>query len=138
MPELDDETPIFGLFQIGSSVNLLNKRAESRFGLSFTQWLLLRRLMHLPGASPLDLAASIGVSPGTLTPMLKRLARKRFLCVAEDPRDSRKKVVVITRQGRRRMKEASAMIGEWSRRLRPLASEIRHVRQSLEGPALAL
>lgn len=138
MPERDDELPLLGLFQIGSSVSLLNKKAEGRFGLSITQWVLLSRLVHLPGISPLELAEATRVAPGTLTPMLKRLARKRLLCVAEDPRDSRKKVVVITRQGRRRMRGASTMIEEWSNRLRPLASEIRHVRQSLEGPALEL
>lgn len=146
MPELrqemrippQDEPPLLGLFRIGSSVLVLNRKSESRFGLSIAQWALLREVERNPALSALALAASLGLTPGTLTPSLARLSRKGYLLVAADPRDSRKKVVVITRKGRRRMHEASGPIGHWSRELAPLAEGIRQVRDGIQEVALEL
>lgn len=78
----------------------LNKAAEARLGLSLVQFHLLEALREMPGCSPLRLAEVSGVHASTLTQSLKRLERKGLLFTAEDPRDSRKKILGITRKGK--------------------------------------
>ncbi len=132
MRELAD-APIYSLFQIGSSLQLLNKRSERDFGLSLVQWYLLRRLVDMPACSPLALASAVGVQPSTLTQSMKRLGRKGLLILVHDPRDSRKKLVSITRQGKKALDEASGKILLWSTNIEPLTPEIHRVRECLRS-----
>lgn len=125
------DPPLYSLFHIGNSIQVLNKRSERRFGLSLVQWYLLRRLVRMPACSPQDLATAVGVSPGTLTQSMRRLERKRLLFVADDPHDSRRKMVSITRAGKNLLEEASEKIDEWSADFSPLKKEIQQIRTCL-------
>ncbi len=136
MPEWSDHASLVDLFFIGNSMALLNKRSERRFGLSFTQWYLLSQLVKMPGASPLALSSAVGVAPGTITPLLKRLVKRGYIHVADSPQDSRRKIVAITRNGKLQMDKATGMIREWSEGLEGMESQIRRVRQLLESRAL--
>ncbi|MBL7716506.1 MAG: MarR family transcriptional regulator [Bdellovibrionales bacterium] len=78
----------------------LNKAAEQRLGLSLVQYRLLETLRDMPGCAPNRLAETVGMHPSSLTQSLKRLNRKQALFVDEDPRDSRKKILSLTRLGR--------------------------------------
>lgn len=129
------EDALLGLFRISNEVSLLNKRAEARFGLSLTQWALLRELRERPGCSPLALAEALRVAPGTLTQSLKRMARKGYLHIGDDPRDTRRKVLALTRPGLRQLSAANLRVGEWSRGLEPLGPSIREVQDLLEHRA---
>ncbi len=77
----------------------LNKLAEGKIGLSLVQYYLLSTLRDMPGCSPQKLAQSAGMHPSTLTQSLKRLQKKNAIFVGEDPKDSRKKMISMTRQG---------------------------------------
>jgi DNA-binding MarR family transcriptional regulator len=86
------------------SVNLkfqgLNKTFEYRFGLSIVQWAFMKTLLQMPAASPQGLAKALNVTPGTLTQTAARLERKKFIFVCSDPKDARKKMLSITREGK--------------------------------------
>jgi DNA-binding MarR family transcriptional regulator len=125
------QPPLYELFHIGNSIHLLNKRSEKLLGLSLVQWYLLKRLIDMPGCSPLALAAAVGVSPGTLTQTMRRLERKGFLFLAEDPKDSRKKLVAITRAGKRVLEGASEEIQAWAKDIAPFGREIARVHSCL-------
>ncbi|MDE1170743.1 MAG: MarR family transcriptional regulator [Verrucomicrobium sp.] len=95
------------LAEIAQAIQRLNKACDQRHGLSITQWLVLRALVDRPAASPFVLAAALDIHPSTLTPMLARLEGKGFVFVAEDPRNLRRKMISITREGRRALGAAS-------------------------------
>jgi len=78
----------------------LNKAVEAELGLSLVQYHLLFHLRDMPGISPQSLAKAVGMHASTLTQSLKRLGKKEFLFVGEDPRDSRKKIITLTRLGK--------------------------------------
>lgn len=97
----------FLLLDVWGSIQRFNKESEKRFGLSLVQWCLLRRLIDMPFASAQSLAAEVGVHPSTMTQTIKRLEKKRFVFVGEDPKDSRKKMISITRLGKETLETAS-------------------------------
>lgn len=88
------------LASLAQAVQHLNKHAEEGLGVSLVQFRLLRELIDLPGTSSQALARRARVHPSTLTQSIRRLDRKGFLHVATDPRDSRKKLLTVTRDGR--------------------------------------
>jgi DNA-binding MarR family transcriptional regulator len=92
--------PIRALVQVGLAIHNLNKAAEQRLGLSLVQCHVLSALLELPGCSQQELALASGVHPSTLTQTLKILERKGFIFVDEHPKDSRKKILLATRQGK--------------------------------------
>ena len=129
----DTERPLFSLFHIGNSIQALNKRSEKTMGLSLVQWCLLRCLIDMPASSAHLLAKAVGVHPSTLTQTLKRLERKNFIFITEDPKDSRKKLISITRSGRDVLEVTGASIDDWSRDLSILGEDLHRVRSYLQG-----
>ncbi len=96
---MDTNSEIARLVRMSLMFHHLNKSSEMSLGLSLVQYHLLVTLKDLPGCSPQKLAAAIGVHPSSLTQSLKRLHKKRVLFVGPDPKDSRKKILSITREG---------------------------------------
>ena len=91
---------VAGLVGLTLSLERLNRDLQKSGGITLTQFFVLQRLLHLPGISANQLAESVGVSPGTLTPMIKRLEEKELLFVSSDPRDARRRIISLTRQGK--------------------------------------
>ncbi len=133
MRKVQGEPPIYSLFQIGKQIHSMNRRSESQLGLSLVQWYLLSRLVHMPASSPLALAAAVNVHPSTLTQTMKRLEKKRLIFVSSDPKDSRKKVVSITRAGKDTLDLATAKIDEWSSHLSLLGNDLERLRKCLSA-----
>lgn len=107
--------PLILLFQVGHSIQNLNKQSEELFGISLVQWCLLNQLQDMPGTSALQLANAVGVHPSTLTQTLKRLERKKNIQQMEDPRDFRKKVIYLTKTGFAEMKKMEKQVQKWAR-----------------------
>lgn len=97
---LNLNTSLFRLLDLGLELQKINKILEVKYGLSIVQWSLLKNLLEMPAASPLALARSLKITPGTITQTLGRLSKKKFLFICEDPQDARKKMVSLTREGR--------------------------------------
>ena len=130
---LEFDPPLYLLFQIGNSIQQLNRKAERQLGLSLVQWYLLARLVDLPATSPQTLATAVGVQPSTLTQTMKRLEKKRLIFVCEDPKDSRKKVVSITREGKNALDIATDRIHEWSEGLLEFSNELSRIQKFLQA-----
>lgn len=101
------------LVRMNLTFHNLNKSAELRLGLSLVQYYLLTILRDMPGCSPQNLADAAGMHPSTLTQSLKRLRRKQTVFVGEDPKDSRKKILSMTRNGCELLDHFSKGIGEF-------------------------
>ena len=90
---------IDSLFRLTLSLHHLNKEMEKKFRLSLVQLFVLIRIRALPATSSQALAKAIGLQPSSMTPTLRRLVRKEYIFVTEDPRDSRRKLIALTRRG---------------------------------------
>lgn len=93
------QSHLFAIFKTGNLIQTLNKQSEQRAGLSLVQYCVLRVLVDMPAASAGDLADAVGVDPSSLTQTLRRLKSKRLICITQDPKDSRSKLISITRSG---------------------------------------
>lgn len=98
-PELECDE-IDSLFHLTLVLHHLNKDVEQKFKLSLVQLFVLLRLRHLPATCAHVLASAVGVHPSTLSQTLRRLARKEFVFVTEDPKDYRRKIIVLTKRGK--------------------------------------
>lgn len=128
----NEEYPLFSLFHIGHSIQLLNKRSEKNLGLSLVQWGLLKCLIDMPASSAHLLAKAVGVQPSSLTQTLKRLQRKHLIFITEDPKDSRKKLISITRLGKEVLDNTALSIKRWSKELSALEKDLYRVRSYLQ------
>lgn len=129
MPPLDHV--LFLLCRVGSSIHQLNQAAEREIGLSLVQWSLLRHLIDMPCTSAQELAHAVKVHPSTLTQSLRRLQRKDLIFVGGDPKDSRRKLIVITRRGRDVLRAAAPKIQRQMGRLLRVSQSLRGLADGL-------
>lgn len=109
----DIETPIFKLLTISTSIHNLNKKFEKKFGLSIVQWGVLLQLIEHPCISAHTLSKIVGVHPSSLTQTLKRLERKQLVFISDDPLDSRRKVISITKNGHLLVSQLNIELKPW-------------------------
>ncbi len=102
MPNRTKQTrdEIDSLFHLTLRLHHLNKDVERRFKLSLVQLFVLLRIRTLPATSSQALSSAIGIQPSSLTQTIRRLERKEYVFVTDDPRDSRKKLISLTRRGK--------------------------------------
>lgn len=125
------ETELLSIFKIGLSIHNFNKTSERETGLSLVQWCLLNKLIDMPAASALALAKGVGVHPSTLTQSLKRLEKKGFVFVTDDPRDSRRKMISLTRNGQAALHLAQEKMKEWEIGFSIIKKELNQVHNHL-------
>lgn len=121
-PELQRDE-IDSLFHLTLVLHHLNKDVERKFKLSLVQLFVLLKLRQLPGVSAQVLASAVGVHPSTLSQTLRRLSRKEFVFVTEDPKDSRKKILALTKRG----KESIDLV---YRDLKEVFTSVKYARES--------
>jgi DNA-binding MarR family transcriptional regulator len=136
MTEKDSALDAF--LRIGFSLQRLNRLAERDYGLSLAQWSVLRLLVDRPGISPGTLAERAGIHPSSLSQALARLARRKFVFVARDPLDARRKQLFVTREGKASLDRVARVASAWSEELAPLAGAISAVRGRAEKMTKAL
>ncbi len=129
---------LHSLFHLGLSIHHLNQKSEKQAGLSLGQWCLLSHLIDMPATSAFALAKAVGVHPSTLTQTLKRLESRKFLFISEDPKDSRKKLIAMTRQGKEALERADEVFGQHADRLSEMDSEVTRLRERLTSQIAAL
>lgn len=98
------------LIRVGVAIQRMNKHFERELNLSLVQYCVLKCLLDMPGISAHVLADTVGVHPSTLTQSIRRLSKKGYLFIDVDPLDSRKKIISITRDGKRAIDSASELI----------------------------
>ena len=87
----------------GQALNAYYRRTVLTHGLSATALGVLEVLASADGLSHRDLAAGVGVSPATLTPVIDSLERQQAVERKRDPTDRRVVRVWLTPAGRSRM-----------------------------------
>lgn len=110
------ENEVARLVRMNLDFHNLNRGAEKNLGLSLVQYHLLVTLRDMPGCSPQKLAKEAGMHPSTLTQSLRRLLRKDAVYIAEDPKDSRKKILSMSRDGSALIAQFEVGIGELMQR----------------------
>jgi DNA-binding MarR family transcriptional regulator len=92
---------------IALSVDLhnLNAGVQRRWSLSIVQWLILKKIIEMPGLSARTIAEISKVHPSTLTPTINRLEGLGLIHILERPSDNRRKFLIASWKGL-----------EWSRR----------------------
>jgi DNA-binding MarR family transcriptional regulator len=107
------KAPLQIAFKLSMEIERLGQRMQEKCGISLAQWSVLIRLKDLPAVTAQELATAVGVHPSTLTQALKRLEKKKFISIAKDPKDSRKKILSLTRQGADRLEEVREVLQPW-------------------------
>lgn len=125
--------PLNSVFHISLLLHNLNKEAERRAGLSIVQWSILRHLIDMPGTSAQELSDAVKLHPSTLTQTLKRLIRKEFILVSEDPRDSRKKLISLTRKGKDTLDQSNSQMDQIRADLAKIENDLYAVEIGLES-----
>ena len=122
------ERVLLELFKLGLEIHRRNKDLERKCGLSIVQFCLLKHLVEMPGISAQVLAETVGVHSSTLTQTLRRLRKKGYLFIDEDPIDSRKKIISITREGKITLDRAIRLVQSYVQKtegLEKLVAEIK-------------
>jgi DNA-binding MarR family transcriptional regulator len=126
------KAPLQIAFQLGMEVERLSARMEQKCGISLAQWSVLIRLKDLPACTAQELANAVGVHPSTLTQALKRLEKKGYLFVGKDPRDSRKKILSLTREGTQRLEEVRLVLQPWRDRTETMVGAMENLIRLLQ------
>ncbi|MCW0213369.1 MAG: MarR family winged helix-turn-helix transcriptional regulator [Pseudonocardia sp.] len=98
------------LVRVGAVLGRFRHRVAAGHGLSATSLAVLGVLAGADGPSHRELAAELGVSPATLTPVVDGLEREGALRRGRDAVDRRVVRLWITDTGRGRLAETSALV----------------------------
>ena len=88
------------LWQLTHALQVASKRMARTLGITGPQRLVLRVVGQVPGIAARDLASTLGLHPSTLTGVLDRLERQKFLARTVDPEDRRRARFALTAKGR--------------------------------------
>jgi len=87
------------LWGLAHSLDVVSKRMLQVLGVTSPQRLVIRMVGQAPGITPGDLARTLGLHPSTLTGVLSRLERRRFVVRDRDPEDRRRRRLRLTAAG---------------------------------------
>lgn len=87
------------LWGVNHALESTSRRMKSSFGVTGPERMVVRLVGRYPRISAGDLARILRVHPGTLTGLLKRLARRGILSRGLDSSDGRKALFVLTPKG---------------------------------------
>jgi len=104
-------------------------------GVSFTEYLLLKRLQEQPNssASRVDLASMVHLTPSAVTRALKPLEKTGCVTSHKNERDARQTVARLTSAGEELVRDADAVIGDEIAALSILASESKALTSALNA-----
>jgi MarR family transcriptional regulator, organic hydroperoxide resistance regulator len=115
VPDADDPAGLpweVLLPRVGAAVTACHRSLLAEHGLSPTGLALLSALDHRDGLSHRELAAHLGRTPATLTPVVDALERAGSVGRARDARDRRVVRLSLTGAGRERLRRATAAVAD--------------------------
>jgi DNA-binding MarR family transcriptional regulator len=104
-----DQQVCFALAIAARSVIGLYRPVLEPLGLTHPQYLVMLALWEREPRRVSDLAATLQLDPGTLSPLLKRLESAGYVRRERDPQDERALAVVLTERGRALREDALAI-----------------------------
>lgn len=69
-------------------------------GLTYTQYIIFLVLWEKDGITVTDLGKKLYLDSGTLTPLLKKMEGKKWLCRTRSAEDERKVIITLTQKGK--------------------------------------
>src|SRR6266478_8567682 len=109
MPALDNHL-CFALYAAGNHMTRLFVPFLRKLGVTYPQYLVLVVLWERGSQGVGDLASTLGMDFGTLSPMLKRIEKKGLVARRRDPADERRVVVSLTAKGESLRKRTQQML----------------------------
>lgn len=89
------------MWDLTHALEVRSKRMARTLGITGPQRLVIRVIGQSPNISARDIAAALGIHPSTLTGVLTRLERQRFITRAIDDDDRRRMRFSLTKSGKR-------------------------------------
>ncbi|MBL9018535.1 MAG: MarR family transcriptional regulator [Myxococcales bacterium] len=89
------------VWELTHALQVSSKRMARTIGVTGPQRLVLRVVGAAPGITARELATTLGLHPSTLTGVLGRLERQKFLIRRTDPDDRRRARFVLTARGKK-------------------------------------
>ena len=126
------ESSLITVFNVGLLLNGFNREAERNTGMSIVQWCVLNRMLEMPASPAQRISEALGVHPSTLTQTLKRLRKRGLIHVAQDPRDSRKKLISVTRRGFESLERTRGEMILYEKGLRAVAVKLQSIESHLK------
>jgi DNA-binding MarR family transcriptional regulator len=112
MPGLDNHL-CFALYAASSHMTRIFLPFLQKLGVTYPQYLVLVVLWERDSQGVGDLASTLGMDFGTLSPMLKRIEKKGLVARRRDPADERRVVVSLTPKGEALRKRTQQMLGQF-------------------------
>lgn len=100
MGPLLNEQLCFALYRTTGEITKAYRQLLDPHQLTYPQFVILMALWHEDGASPTNLANRVGLSKGTVTPVLKKLEESNFIRRQQVPGNDRAKSMNLTTKGR--------------------------------------
>lgn len=94
-----DKQLCFRLYSISRKMTKAYEPFLEKYDLTYPQYVVMLALFKAETIDFKDLSAEINLSPGTLTPLLKRLEELSYLERVKNPSDSRKMNVNLSKKG---------------------------------------
>ena len=112
MPGLDNHL-CFALYAASNHMPRIFVPFLKKLGVTYPQYLVLVALWERDSQGVGDLATTLGMDLGTLSPMLKRIEKKGLVSRRRDPADERRVFVSLTPKGVGLRKRTQQMLGEF-------------------------
>lgn len=97
----------FAVYSAGLAINRAYKPLLDRYGLTYSQYLLMVALRARDGQAVSELGEQLFLESNTLTPLIKRLEAAGLVGRRRDTKDERVVRVSLTAEGQRLISEAS-------------------------------
>ncbi len=94
-----DNQLCFRLYSISRKMTKAYEPLLGKYNLTYPQYIVMLALFKHEIIDFKDLSIEINLSPGTLTPLLKRLEELSYLERIKNPEDSRRMNVVLSKKG---------------------------------------
>jgi len=111
-PTLDQKL-CFAIYASSLAMLQSYKPLLAELGITYPQYLVMLVLWEQDGVSLKHVAERLGLDPGSVTPLVKRLEEASFLTRRRDPQDERNLVVELTAAGRQLQAKAEIASNEF-------------------------
>lgn len=130
LPRLDEHL-CFALYAAGNHMTRLFVPFLKKLGVTYPQYLVMVVLWDRGAMSVGELAMSLQMDLGSVSPMLKRMEKKGLLARGRDPADERRVVVSLSRSGHALRQKTKQMLGEFYCHLSVPIDELSDLRDRL-------
>lgn len=102
----------YWLRAVSNHVSHAFRSKVEQHGVTVAEWVVLRALFAEDAVNPSALAATLGLTRGTISKLVERLSAKELVSVRSDARDGRAQLIALRPSGRRLVPTLAALADE--------------------------